>query len=156
MTKAVILLAVTGVVLACSGAVLAGAEKIAFLQEPWTSTVEGGIHANAHGWVIVKTAKGGGADVTVQLQQAAPRYTYVVKSNGKVLGTFKTDAKGNGGLQLYVPDPGATLGRWINIWQTGGEPEGSYWGTYSDWNDHVANGTTGEFGGLGLLYGPRW
>jgi hypothetical protein len=138
MKKAMILLAVTGVVLPCVGAVFAGAEKTVFLPEPWTSTVEGGIHANANGFVIVQTTKGGGATVSVQLRKAAPGYTYVVKSNGKVLGTFRTDAKGNGVLQLYVPDPSTTLGRWINIWQTAGLPD------HSDWNLY------------GLLYGPRW
>jgi len=138
MKKAMILVAVTGVVLACSGAVFASAEKTVFLREPWTSTVENGIHANANGFVIVQTTKGGGAEVSVQLRKGAPRYEYVVKSNGMVLGTFRTDAKGNGGLQLYVAEPSTTLGRWINIWQTAGFPDGSNWDLY------------------GLLYGQRW
>jgi len=141
MKKAMMLLAVTGVVLACSGAVFAAAEKTTFLQEPWTSTVENGIHANAHGCVIVKTTKRGGAEVTVQLQQAAKSYMYVVKSKGKVLGTFTTDAKGNGGLQLYVTEPSITLGQYINIWQTYGLFVD---GSVSNWNLY------------GLLYGPRW
>ena len=161
MKKAMMLLAVTGVVLTCSEAVFAGAEKTVFLREPWTSTVEGGIHANATGLVTVQTTRRGGAQVTVQLQKAAKSYKYVVKSKGKVLGTFTTNAKGTGGLQLFVPDPSTTLGQWINIWQTDGEPDGSYWGSimgdnYEDWYGHVASGTTDEFDGLGLLYGPRY
>jgi hypothetical protein len=137
MKKAMILLAMTGIVLANSGAVFAAAERTVFRPEAWTSTVEGGIHANAAGFVIVQTTKGGGAEVSVLLRKAAPNYEYVVKSLGKVLGTFTTDAKGTGGLQLYVPDPSATLGQWINIWQTGGL-------TSTDWNTY------------GLLYGRRW
>ncbi len=157
MKQSIALLAVMGTLLACSEAVFAAAVKTAYMPEPWTSTVEGGIHASAFGFVTVSPVKGGGVNVTVQLQKAAPRYTYVVKSNGQVLGKFTTNAKGTGGLQVFVADP-STLGRWVNIWQTAGEPYGSYWGappdgTYEDWNGHVANGTTDEFDGLGLLYG---
>jgi len=137
MKKGMLLLGVMGVVLACSAPVFAWAEKTVFRPEPWTATVEGGINASATGYVIVQTTKEGGAEVSVRLSKAAKLYTYVVKSNGKVLGTFTTDEKGSGGLQFYVADPSTTLGRWINIWQTAGL-DSSSWDTY------------------GLLYGQRY
>jgi hypothetical protein len=161
MKKTTIVLAAMAMVLICSQAGFAAGqqtvvEKTFFRAEPWTSTLEGGIHARAYGFVTVSSVKGGGAQVTVQLQKVAPRYTYVVKSLGEVLGKFTTDVKGTGGLQLFVADPSNRLGRYINIWQTLGEPEHSYWGEYTDWNSRVAAGTTADFEGLGLLWGPRW
>lgn len=160
MKRSMRLLAVLGMVLAWSAPVFAAAEKTIFRAEPWTPFVEDGIHATAYGYVTVSAVKGGAALVTVQLQKAAPNYIYVVKSLGKVLGTFKTNAKGSGTMAVTVADPTAALGRWINIWQTDGWRDGSYWGApigdYSDWNGHVANETIDEFNGLGLLYGQRY
>ena len=166
MKRTMMQLAVTGLVLACATAAFSAAsERTVFRTEPWTAIVQGGIHANATGSVVVQTTKGGGAQVTVQLQKAAPRYTYVVKSKGQVLGKFTTNAKGTGGLEIFVadanPDTGP-LGRFINIWQTAGEFS-SYWGappdgTYDDWNAWLANPDPNkdDFPGLGLLWGPRW
>ena len=165
MKKTMMQLAVAGLVLACATAVFsAPAERTVFRTEPWTAIVQGGIHANAAGYVVVQPTKGGGAQVTVQLQQAASRYTYVVKSKGQVLGKFTTNAKGTGGLQFFVADANPVtgpLGQYINIWQTAGEFS-SYWGapsdgTYDDWNSWLALPyPKDDFPGLGLLWGPRW
>lgn len=160
MRRTMLLLAMIGMYLAWSDTAFAAIEKTYFRPEPWTAIVEGGIHANLTGYVTVQLAKNGSALVTVQIQRAASNYTYVVKSLGKVIGTFRTNAKGTGSMQVTVADPNANLGRWINLWQTAGLPDGSYWGApvndYSDWNGHVANGTIDEFDGLGLYYGPRY
>jgi len=137
MKRTVILPALIGVVLTCSVAVYAGVDKIWLRPMALLPTAEGGIHANATGFVTVQTVKGGGAQVSVQLRRAAPDYLYVVKSKGQVLGTFTTDAKGSGVLNLYVADPGTTLGQYINVWQTAGL-------------------TQTDFETYGLLFGQRY
>ncbi len=155
MKKFSIGLFVIGMFLACSTPVFAATETTVFQPEPWAAIVQGGIHATAQGYVTVQNTV-----VTVQLWHAAPRYEYVVKSNGKVLGTFTTDKIGYGILKLKVSAPAKTLGRWINIWQTAGLRDGSYWGDdthdYSDWYGHVASQTETDFDGLGLFYGQRY
>lgn len=117
MKKTVILLAVAGVVVVCSGAVLVD-QTIELKDNGGLATEENGIHAHAHGFVTVRTTRGQTVAVAVQLYDAAPTYTYVVKSAGKVLGTFTTDAKGNGGLQVCVQEK--TLGAYVNVWETCG------------------------------------
>jgi len=118
MKKATILLAASALVLACSVAVYAGAQKIELIDDDGNlANAEEGIHANANGFVVVNTTPEGATDVTIQIQlrDAAPGYAYVVKSGGNVLGTFTTNTKGSGGLHINLADE-ADLGGAVNIW----------------------------------------
>jgi hypothetical protein len=130
MKKTLIALAVVGMVLACAHAVFAATQTCVLLDAGYLSTAQGGIHKHAYGYVEVTSVPGGGADVTVLVCHGAKSYTYVVKSDHVVRGTFTTDERGNGMLQFsFAPsadDP--DLGPWINIWETDGglSPTGVY------------------------------
>ncbi|MHC1769648.1 MAG: hypothetical protein AB9869_36100 [Verrucomicrobiia bacterium] len=63
---------------------------------------DGGIHANAHGYVTFKTARRGGWDVTVKLFDAAPGFKYLIKSNHILLGEMTANTKGLGTFQFHV------------------------------------------------------
>ena len=118
MKKVMILLAVTGVVLACSVAVYADTTGPLPLQPDQDLTlVERGIHANGHGYVTVTPDGEGGADVIVELWDAAPRYNYVVRSQSTFRGTFTTDKNGNGSLRFHLSTKPPS-GTYINVWQT--------------------------------------
>ena len=117
MKKRMMVLAIMGMFLACAQAVLA-ASWTSVLMDSWgyLSTAEDGIHAQAHGNVTFTTPKrGGGADLTVKLSNAAKSYSYLLISNGTLLGTFTTDKHGNGSLQVHVTDV-STLGPWVCVW----------------------------------------
>ena len=114
--------AVTSLVLACATVVFAAGK----LPSSTTQLVdcnnslswyEGGIHALAIGNVTIQTTRDGGADVTVQLRSGAKQYQYVVRSNGQVLGTFTTNARGSGGGTFHVAKVG-DLGQWVSVWET--------------------------------------
>lgn len=119
MKKFLIILAVIGVVLACSTAVFAASQKSWFMAYniPPLATVDHGIHANAHGWVTFKTARAGGWDVRVQLLNAAKSCTYSVQAHGpgSTRATLTTDKMGNGGLQFHVTNP-TSLAECIDIY----------------------------------------
>jgi len=128
MKKTMMRLAVTGLVLACATAVFAATMTSVFVPFDYLpfpdnetpldlTTEEGGIHANAHGYVTFKTSRSGGVDVTVQLWDAAKSYTYSVQAYGAggSRHEFTTNKRGYGGLQFHVKDA-RTLGQWINIY----------------------------------------
>jgi hypothetical protein len=111
MKKTMMQLAVTGMVLACSQAVFAASLTSVLLVMDTNgngipinlSLIEGGIHANGHGYVTFNATRGGGCDVTVQLWDAAKSYTYLVfYERGAVKPPFTTDKKGNGGIKFHV------------------------------------------------------
>jgi len=117
MKKTLMALVAIPLLVAWPEAVLASIQT-SVLMDSWgyLSTAEGGIRANAHGWVTFNTSKKrGGTDVTVQLQNAAKSYRYLVTSNHIVLGTLATGQKGNRVLQFHVADV-STLGPWICLW----------------------------------------
>jgi len=117
-----VVLAVMGMVLACSQAVLAAT----LTSGLWAFQINGVpnvalsaniAHANGHGYVTFKTARRGGWDVSVQLLNGARSFTYIVRSNGIERGKFTTDKKGNGGLTFNAADASVpVLGDSINIW----------------------------------------
>ena len=125
MKKTMMQLAVTVMVLACSQAVFATSQTSVLLVMDTNGNgipmdlrqIEGGIHANGHGYVTFNATRGGGCDVTVQLWNAAKSYTYSVQAYGPggLRQTFTTKNNGNGSLQFHVPDPN-TLGPYINIY----------------------------------------
>jgi hypothetical protein len=119
MKRPLIILALIGVVLACSTAVFAASQKSWFMAYsiPALATVDHGIHANAQGWVTFNTVRAGGWDVTVQLLNAAKFCTYSVQAHGpgSTRATLTTDQKGNGRLQFHVTNPTA-LAECINIY----------------------------------------
>jgi hypothetical protein len=109
---------VVGLLLAASAIVYAGALKIALIDDDGNlATADGGIHANANGFVIVNFTPKGTTDVAIQIQlrDAAPQYEYTVKSAGEVIGTFTTNKKGTGGLHINMEDE-TVLGGAVNIW----------------------------------------
>jgi len=122
MKKTMMQLAVTGMVLACATAVFAASKlpgSTTQLEECNNSLswYEGGIHAKATGNVTIQTTRDGGADVTVQLRSGAKWYKYVVRSHGQVLGTFTTNARGNGGGTFHVAMV-SDLSQWVAVWET--------------------------------------
>jgi hypothetical protein len=114
MKKTMIVLAVMGMVLACSQAVFAQTSKLWVFDglmgpdgnwiRPPTDIVnfQGGIHANGHGYVTFQATKKG-VVVTVVLQQAAQKYTYSVQHGPlQDRNYLTTDKKGNGSVQFTV------------------------------------------------------
>jgi len=119
MKKALIVLAVMGMVLACSTNVFGATKTSVFWATKSLSTADDGIHANAWGYVTFKTSRRGGVDVTVQLWSAAKSYAYVVQSKSQYIGTLTTNKKGNGQLGFHVTDPSDPndiLGEVVGIW----------------------------------------
>jgi len=91
MKKTMMQLAVTGLVLACATAVFAASQTSVLwaFQIGSVKNVDlsaNAAHANGHGWVTFKSTQRGGIDVTVQLWDAAPRYTYLVMTVRLSLG----------------------------------------------------------------------
>jgi hypothetical protein len=123
MKKRLLLLAAMGVVLACSTSVFA-ASVTSRLQAGdcvFVGEADGyGVHAYAYGYVTIQTAKKG-YDVTIQIWNAAPSYTYYAVSGTQFFGYLTTNAKGRGSLTVHVTaDPG-TWGNWIGLRQTNGK-----------------------------------
>jgi len=112
MKKAMVLVAVIGLILVCSVAVYAGAEKIVLVPTTIAATFEDGIHANASGFMVINETPKGATDIVIQIQvkDAAPQYEYVVKSGGVVRGTFTTNKIGNGGGHVNLPPDAPALG----------------------------------------------
>jgi len=120
MKKMMMQLIVTGLVLACATAVFAASQTSvlwAFQVEgvPNVDRPENAAHANGRGWVTFKSTRGGGTDVTVQLWDAAPKYTYIVRANGVEYGRFTTAKNGNGAFTFRVANV-SVLGDSVNIW----------------------------------------
>ncbi|MBN1506248.1 MAG: hypothetical protein JW955_05355 [Sedimentisphaerales bacterium] len=125
MKKATIVLTAIGLGLVCSLAVYAGAEKNPLVPTSDLATAEDGIHANANGFAVVNMTPDGaiGATIEIQLRDGAPKYTYVVKSGGNVIGTLTTNKVGNGGCHVNVADleeEDEGLGNFVNIWTADG------------------------------------
>ena len=137
MKNGVFLVCGMSVILACSTVAHASVEKVWFRPMQCLPTAEGGNHANLTGFLTIQTLKRGGAQLSIQLQKGAPRYEYVVKSLGVVLGTVTTNAKGNGSVTLYVADAGIALGQYVNARQS--------WGLRET-----------DFETYGLLFGRRY
>ena len=122
MKKSVVLLTVVGMLLACSTGVFAanltsGLWAFQINGVPNVNLPQNKAHVNGYGWMTFKTARGRGWDVSVQLLSGAPRFTYIVRSNGIERGMFTTDKKGNGGYTFHVADASIpVLGDSINIW----------------------------------------
>jgi hypothetical protein len=125
MKRATIVLTAIGLGLVCSLAVYAGAQKILLVPQAAMATAEDGIHANANGFVVVNMTPNGATDATIeiQLRDGAPKYAYVVKSGGNVIGTLTTNKVGNGGCHVNVADvedEDEGLGAYVNIWTADG------------------------------------
>jgi len=126
MKNAMALLAVTGLFLACWEPVSTAAAsqssalwryQIDSSTPPNALVVQGGIHANGYGRVTFTSVRGGGVDITVQLWNGAPHYTYIVRAAGIERGRFTTSKKGNGAFTFHVADASVSvLGDSINIW----------------------------------------
>jgi len=122
MKRQMFSLVAVGLLLACSVVVYAGAQKIDLVGTDALATAEGGIHANANGFVVINMTPKGATDVTIQIQlrDAAGEYEYVVKSAGVVLGTLTTNKKGSGGLHINLTADDPALGAAVNIWTSDG------------------------------------
>jgi hypothetical protein len=125
MKKLMMQLAVTGLVLAWATTVFAGSITLRLQAGNCLAQVDNGAHANGYGYVVIKTAKGGGYDVTWQLWNAAPRYSYWAKKPGTLSNPpefqyLTTNAKGNGSLTVHVDTDPSTWGPWIGLRETSG------------------------------------
>ena len=94
MKKTMMQLAITGLVLASATTVMAGSI---------TSQLQVGY------------------DVTYQLWNAAPRYSYCAVISGKGVGYLTTDKKGRGSLTVHVSTNPTTWGNWIGLRETDGQ-----------------------------------
>ena len=120
MKKMMMQLAVLGLVLACATIGFAGPITIGLQAGNCLAQVDNGAHANGYGYVVIKAARGGGYDITYQLWNARPSYSYWAQSGGQFFGYLKTDRKGRGSLTVRVADPGK-LGYWIGLRETSGD-----------------------------------
>ena len=119
MKKTMMQLIVTGLVLACATTVFAGSITCWLQAGDCLHEVDGGVHAKAYGYVVLKATKGG-YDVTYQLWQAAPSYSYYAQVSGQFVGYLKTNAKGRGSLTVHVTTDPKTWGYWIGLRETNG------------------------------------
>ena len=122
MKKTMMQLIVAGLVLACATTVFAGSSITSWLQAGnCLAQVDNGAHANGYGYVVIKAAKGG-YDVTFQLWNAAPSYSYFVHFDYTVgLEYLTTNAKGRGNLTVHVTTPPRTWAHWIGLFETDGQ-----------------------------------
>ena len=120
MKKTLVLSLVVGVFLACSTTAFAGTWTSGLQIGTCQPYVDGGIHADGYGYVVIKSAKGGSYDVTFQLWKAAPEYAYYACSGGKFLGYLTTNAKGRGTLTVHLTTDPGTWGYWIGLRETSG------------------------------------
>ena len=120
MKKTMMQLAVTGMVLACATTVFAGPITSGLQAGDCLHEVDGGVHAKAYGYVILKATKGG-YDVTFRLWQAAPSYPYYAQTRGQFFGYLMTDAKGRGSLTVHVTTDPKTWGPWIGLMEASGK-----------------------------------
>jgi hypothetical protein len=120
MKKTMMQLAITGLVLACATTVFAGSVTSRLEAGDCLYQVDGGIHARAYGYVVL-TAVRGGYDVTYQLWNAAPSYTYWAQTAGQFFGYLKTDAQGRGSLTVHVTTNPRKWGYWLGLRETSGQ-----------------------------------
>ena len=121
MKKTTMKLAVAGMVLACATTVFAGSITSRLQAGDCMHEAEGGIHAKAYGYVVLQATKGG-YDVTYQVWNAAPSYSYWAGSGGVQFspGWLKTNVKGRGSLTVHVTTDPSTWGHWLGLRQTDG------------------------------------
>ena len=120
MKKTMMQLAVMGLVLVCATTVFAGSITIGLQAGDCLHEVDGGVHVKAYGYVVLKATKGG-YDVTFQLWNAAPSYSYYAQTRGQFFGYLTTNAKGRGSLTVHVTTDPKTWGNWIGLRETNGE-----------------------------------
>jgi hypothetical protein len=120
MKKTMMQLAITGLVLACATTVPAGSITIGLQAGDCLHEVDGGIHARAYGNVVLNATRSG-YDVTYQLWNAAPLYSYYAITGGQHLGNLTTDKKGRGSLTVHVSTNPTTWGNWIGLRETDGQ-----------------------------------
>ena len=109
-------------VLAISLIAYAGATKVEFIPTPPAyAEADGGIHADAEGFVILNKTPKGATEFVIQIQlwDAATEHEYAVYSGGFFLGTFTTNKRGNGGVHCNLTDDErfSGTGWFINIWR---------------------------------------
>ena len=109
-----------GVFLACSTTAFAGTWTSWLQAGDRLAQVDNGAHANGYGYVVIKAAKGG-YDVTFQLWNAAPKYSYYATSGTQFFGYLTTNAKGRGSLTAHVTTDPGTWGHWIGLRETDGQ-----------------------------------
>jgi len=88
-----------------------GAVKIEGIH--WTAGYE-----DVCGFMIYNaTPDGRGTDISMQIQirNAEPNYTYLLKSDGVVRGEITTNAQGNGGAHVNLVEGDAALGVYMNV-----------------------------------------
>jgi hypothetical protein len=120
MKKTMIQLAITGLALACVANVFAGSITSRLQAGDCLHEVDGGIHARAYGNVVLNATRGG-YDVTYQLWNAAPLYSYYAVISGQFVGWLTTDKKGRGSLTVRVSTNPTTWGCWIGLRETDGQ-----------------------------------
>jgi hypothetical protein len=120
MKKTMIQLAITGLVLACTATVRAGTITSQLQAGDCLHEVDRGIHKKAYGYVVL-TAISGSYDVTYQLWNAAPSYSYYAVISGQFVGWLTTDKKGRGNLTVRVSTNPTTWGYWIGLRETEGQ-----------------------------------
>jgi hypothetical protein len=120
MKKTMMQVAITGLVLACTTTVRAGSITSQLQAGDCLHEVDGGIHAKAHGSVVLKATRVG-YDVTYQLSSAAPRYSYCAVISGQPVGYLTTDKKGGGSLTVHESSAPGTWGCWIGLRETDGK-----------------------------------
>ncbi len=120
MKKTMMQLAITGLVLACTTTVRAGSITTALEAGDCLHEVDGGIHKKAYGYVVL-TATSVGYDVTYELWNAAPLYSYYAVISGQFVGWLTTDKKGKGSLTVHESSNPGTWGYWIGLRETDGQ-----------------------------------
>ena len=110
MKKLIILLII---ILGLSLVAYAGATKVVFFQ--WLGA--NGIHVDASGFVIINETPEGDTTTVVQIQvrDAAPNFTYYVRSKGETRGSFTTNIKGSGSFHLNLSPEDIILGPYLTI-----------------------------------------
>ena len=110
MKKLIILLII---ILGLSIVAYAGATKVVFFQ--WLGA--NGIHVDASGFAIINETPEGDTTTVVQIQvrDAAPNFTYYVRSKGETRGSFTTNIKGSGNFHLNLSQENYKLGDYITI-----------------------------------------
>ena len=122
MKKTMMLLAATGMVLACAPtAVFADTVTIRLQGGNCLVQVDNGAHAKGYGYVVITAVKRGGYDLTYQLWNAAPSYSYWAQSGGQFFGYLTTNAKGRGSLTVRVTTHPSTWGYWIGLREHSGQ-----------------------------------
>jgi hypothetical protein len=121
MKKLMLLCVLAATFLACATAAFADTTTSQLQPGDCLAQVDNGAHAKGYGYVVIKDAKGGVYDVTYQLWNAKPGYSYYACSGALFFGYLKTDRNGKGSLTVHVKSKPQTWGNWLGLRETNGQ-----------------------------------